>query len=92
MTLLKTRIEKKLKEFQDEYNLLSLKFFGKGSSFLDEELQRGAYLEQCIDDLKNILEGINSGKILTCVHINLLKRVNIFYTDERRYNKQKCQA
>lgn len=77
MTLLKTRIKQKLKEFEDEYKPLNKKFFGKNSSFLDKDLQRGAFLEQRIDDLNNILDGLNKSKKLISYHIDLLKRADI---------------
>lgn len=70
-------IEKKIKEFEKEYEPLKEKFFGKKSSFKDEDLNRGAFLEQRIDDLKNILGGLKKGEQLLKYHKEMLIRADI---------------
>jgi hypothetical protein len=77
MTKLETIIKKQLKIFQDEYNPLSKKFFGKGSTFADKDLQKGAFLEQRIDDLNHILEALKQKRKLVNWQFDMLKKAGI---------------
>lgn len=79
-SLIKT-IEEKLKEFTKEYKIISKEFFGKNSTFSDVVVDRGAFLEQRIDDLNNILEHLKKKKDLLVYHFDMLKRAGVVYNE-----------
>jgi len=70
---MKKEIEKKIKEYEEEYILLR-KIFKKGIRGLsEEEVDRGADLEGWIEDLKFILNSLNENKKLCSFQIDRLK-------------------
>ena len=73
---MKQKIKEKLKEFRKEYNSLRKKVFEEGN-YSQELVDKGAYLEGKIEELKYILNSLEENRKLESYQIDTLIKLNL---------------